>query len=195
MEEIFNNAIIKLNNKLLAINKILVNISEINEDLQELVTDYCDNIKDYNYEPYDLKYPYYGMKEEIMCIVNVINYLIALSKAFKEINYINKDFEERNFLITYGMIFFEPFSWQEWQEFAISKLKNRHELANAVLLSIGLVQTENPEKLLDNFYNAEILNYDVRADIIDFIATNHISQDIITLYFNQKIVNNLTLIL
>ena len=204
MEEVFNNAVIKVNNKLLVINKLLVNISQIDNNLQELVSDYCNNVEDFNYEPYNFKYPYYGMKEEIMCIVNVINYLIALSRAFKEINYINKDYEialkdlideERNFLITYGMIYFEPFSWNNWQEFATSKLKNRHELANAVLLSISLVQAENPEELLDNFYNTELLSYDVRTDIMDFIASNHISQDSIKLYFNQKIVNNLALML
>ena len=204
MKELFNDAITKVNNKLLAVNKILNNISKINNNLYELVVDYCNNVENFNYEPYDLKYPYYGMKDEIMCIVNVINHLIALSKAFKEINYVNNDFElalkdlideEKNFLITYGMIFFEPFAWENWQEFATSKLKNRHELANAVLLSISLVQAENPEELLDNFYNTELLSYEVRTDIMDFIATNHIEQASINIYFNQKIVQNMALML
>ena len=182
MKELFNDAITKVNNKLLAVNKILNNISKINNNLYELVVDYCNNVENFNYEPYDLKYPYYGMKDEIMCIVNVINHLIALSKAFKEINYVNNDFElalkdlideEKNFLITYGMIFFEPFAWE----------------------SISLVQAENPEELLDNFYNTELLSYEVRTDIMDFIATNHIEQASINIYFNQKIVQNMALML
>lgn len=199
MEELFNGIIEVLNEKFTNLNNILVSISKVDQNLNALVSNYFNNIASLSCEPYELKYPYEGMKEEVKYVLSIINNLVSLAYSFRKSNLQIKEFDEafQDLLLTerklytiYTIPFLEPFAWANWYEFVDEKLKNRNELANALILAIDILQSEDPTEILDEFYDTEIIDFDMKTDILDFMADYHIEQTYIKDYFNQKIVYN-----
>ena len=204
MDKLFESVTDSLNETILNLNQVLANIAKNETKLYDSILNYFNEVIELKYEPYELVYPYIGMKEEILYTVNVVNKLIELNNNFIYNDYYNQNFSnalekviiaEREFFKTYGMVYFDPFSWDSWLVFADEYLIDRGQLIYTLLLAINILQDEDPVEILDNFYNSELLDMDAKLEILDFMAYNHLEQTNIKDYFTQRIVVNVAHVL
>ena len=200
MNEEFDIVTEKLNNTLITINKLLLSISEDSEEIKNLIAIYYNTIIEIEpQEEYNLKFPYFGLKEEIIFRSEVTNNLGILIKNLSSIKYNNQILNklylellknERQLYITYGKLFFEPLSWNIWEDFANKKLISRNDLIYTLILSIRLLQEDYPENVLDEFYDLEDICEDLKYEILDLMANYHIEQRYINDYFINNLVYN-----
>ena len=178
MEQQFCEVEDNLNKYIIRINQLLLHGIEENDDIRDSVANYYSEIlNDENNVAFELKFPYFGIKEGLLYTAKVVSSLGCLNA-------------ERQMFITFCTIFFEPFSWEKWQEFASEKLKLRSDLILTVILAIRLLQEDYPEEVLDEFQQLDTVEEAKKYEILDFMANNHLEQRYIYEYFINRIVNN-----
>ncbi len=200
MEQQFCEVEDNLNKYIIRINQLLLHGIEENDDIRDSVANYYSEIlNDENNVAFELKFPYFGIKEGLLYTAKVVSSLGCLIKELSRLKYNNKELNdtyllllnaERQMFITFCTIFFEPFSWEKWQEFASEKLKLRSDLILTVILAIRLLQEDYPEEVLDEFQQLDTVEEAKKYEILDFMANNHLEQRYIYEYFINRIVNN-----